>query len=104
MEKTQVENIAEGKVYSGKQAKELNLIDEIGTFEDAIAKAAELAEIEDFSSMEIRRPLSPLNQTIKTWFENEASLNIAELKLLQELANLQSTTGIYAYTPCSLTW
>jgi len=96
--------LAEGKVYSGKQAKELNLIDEIGTFEDAIAKAAELAEIEDFSSMEIRRPLSPLNQTIKTWFENEASLNIAELKLLQELASLQSTTGIYAYTPCSLTW
>jgi protease-4 len=40
-----VSSIAEGKIYTGKKAKELNLIDEIGGRDLAINKAAELGEI-----------------------------------------------------------
>ncbi len=94
--------IAEGKIYSGEQAKKLGLIDEIGTFEEAIQKAAELSNIEDFSVIEVREPLSPINQAMKTLLENDASFNLDELKSWMEFAYLQDENGIYAYTPCRL--
>lgn len=36
---------ADGRILDGVEAKRVNLIDEIGTFQDAIAKAKELAEL-----------------------------------------------------------
>ncbi len=44
-EKTVLE-LADGRVYTGRQALELDLVDELGYLEDAIAKAAELGGIE----------------------------------------------------------
>ena len=37
--------IAEGKVYTGRQAKEIGLVDELGTLDDAIRLCAELVGI-----------------------------------------------------------
>jgi len=37
--------IADGRIFTGEQAKGLRLVDELGTLEDAIGKAAELAGI-----------------------------------------------------------
>lgn len=39
-----VRQIAEGRIYTGKRAAELKLVDEIGTYDDAIAKAWDLAK------------------------------------------------------------
>ncbi|RLG58627.1 MAG: signal peptide peptidase SppA [Candidatus Hydrothermarchaeota archaeon] len=41
-----IKKLAEGKIYSGKQAKEFGLVDEVGSKEKAIKKACELAGIE----------------------------------------------------------
>jgi len=38
-----VREIAEGRIYTGKKAKELKLVDELGGFDDAVAAAWELA-------------------------------------------------------------
>jgi protease-4 len=38
----EVRELADGRVFTGQQALELGLVDEIGYFEDAIAKAADL--------------------------------------------------------------
>ncbi len=40
-----VRQIADGRVYTGAQALELGLVDELGNFTDAVELAAELAEI-----------------------------------------------------------
>lgn len=45
LDMTQFENITDGRVLSGRQAKEVGLVDLLGTKEDAIKKAAELAGI-----------------------------------------------------------
>ena len=45
--KTKVAEIAQGRVWSGEEAKKLNLVDEIGGIEEALYAAAELAELED---------------------------------------------------------
>jgi len=41
-----VRELADGRVYTGRQAQALGLVDEVGLPEDAIAKAAELGGIE----------------------------------------------------------
>lgn len=41
-----LKGIANGRVFTGKQAKEMNLIDTLGTYEDAIKITAKLANIE----------------------------------------------------------
>jgi len=39
----EVRKIAEGRIYTGRKAKELRLVDELGGFDDAVAKAWQLA-------------------------------------------------------------
>jgi protease-4 len=45
LEKTTVAAIADGQVFTGRQAKDKGLVDEIGSFEDAIKLTGELAGI-----------------------------------------------------------
>jgi len=44
----EVYKIAEGRVWSGIEAEKLGLVDQLGTINDAIAKAAELANLTDY--------------------------------------------------------
>ena len=53
-----VENIAGGRVWSGEQALEIGLVDQLGDLDQAIAAAAELAELEDYERVYLSRPLT----------------------------------------------
>ncbi len=44
----EVDKIAQGRVWSGVEAKEVGLVDELGNLDDAISYAAELAKLTDF--------------------------------------------------------
>ncbi|WP_282054662.1 signal peptide peptidase SppA [Maribacter luteus] len=44
----QADSLAQGRVWSGTDAKRLGLVDELGNLDDAIAAAAELAEINTY--------------------------------------------------------
>ena len=46
MDKAKVKKLADGRVYTGRQAKEVGLVDELGSFHGAIKLAAKLAHIE----------------------------------------------------------
>lgn len=50
------EYLFDGRVFSGKRALEVGLIDNIGTLKDAIKDAAEMAEIKDEEPYIIKRP------------------------------------------------
>jgi protease-4 len=45
MKEEEVRKLADGRVYTGQEAKANRLVDEIGTFQDAIAAAAKMAGI-----------------------------------------------------------
>ncbi len=47
-----VENIAQGRVWSGKQAVKNGLVDYLGGLDDALAAAAKAADLEDYNKME----------------------------------------------------
>jgi protease IV len=56
MEEAQVRRLADGRVYSGAQAKELGLIDQFGTLEEAIELAARRVGIETDPAVYYSRP------------------------------------------------
>ena len=53
MKAADVDKIGGGRVWTGAQAVDLHLADEIGGFKQAVAKAAEAASIPDASSVEL---------------------------------------------------
>lgn len=46
MDLERARQLADGRIYSGKQAKAVGLVDELGTFQDAVNLTAKLAKIE----------------------------------------------------------
>lgn len=53
-------DLADGMVYTGKQALEKKLVDEIGFFDNAVEKAMELARLANAKVIKYSRPHSPL--------------------------------------------
>ncbi|QYJ88015.1 signal peptide peptidase SppA [Shewanella mesophila] len=64
----QVDNIAQGRVWSGKKALALGLVDELGDIDQAVSKAAELAKLDKFDSRVIEQELTPQEKFIQEMF------------------------------------
>ena len=54
----QVEAVAQGRVWLGERALEHGLIDKLGHLDDAVARAAELAGLEDYEVKTLEKPLT----------------------------------------------
>ncbi|WP_264875244.1 signal peptide peptidase SppA [Vibrio agarivorans] len=69
----EMQKIAEGRVWTGQDAMNLGLVDEMGDFDDALAAAAELAELDDYNVHWVQEPLSPVQQFLNEMF-NQVSI------------------------------
>ncbi|MBI3046131.1 MAG: signal peptide peptidase SppA [Candidatus Harrisonbacteria bacterium] len=58
MNEVKVRKLADGRIYSARQAKENGLVDEIGYFEDAVKLAKQLSKSEEASVVEIQERIS----------------------------------------------
>ncbi|MDX2417301.1 MAG: signal peptide peptidase SppA [Xanthomonadales bacterium] len=78
----EVDEIAQGRVWSGEQAAERGLIDRTGTFQDAIKASARIAGLGDNYQIEWIEPeLSALDQLVMDFMTNAVSkLNISVSK------------------------
>lgn len=76
----EVHAIGQGRVWTGLQAKENGLIDELGGLNDAIASAAEMAEIEDYRIKVLPRPKKPFESLMEDFM-----LDIRQKALMEEL-------------------
>ena len=56
MPEDQVRKLADGRVYTGDQAKQLGLVDELGGLHEAVALAGNLAGIASPQAVEYHRP------------------------------------------------
>ncbi|MGH1371313.1 MAG: signal peptide peptidase SppA [Cellvibrionaceae bacterium] len=61
----QIHAVAQGRVWTGRAAKDLGLVDELGDLNQVIAAAAELAELTNYQVFDIEKPLSPSEQFAK---------------------------------------
>ena len=55
-----VNEIAMGRVWTGKQALDLDLVDEIGSLNDAIKKAADLSNSKNYNTKRFNQRINPL--------------------------------------------
>jgi len=78
LEKLAVDKIGQGQVWTGMDALANGLIDELGTFDDAIDAAAMLAGLEagEFGTLVIEAELSPTEQLIVDFLRTSANSGI----------------------------
>ncbi len=81
MSVNQVENIAQGRVWLGTDAKNIKLIDGFGSLDDAVAKAAQLAKISDYGTTEYPMAADWLTQLMGELSGNGGSYLDEQLQL-----------------------
>ncbi len=101
--KEEVDEIGQGRVWSGIDAKEIGLVDEIGGLEDAIVTAAKLSEIEDYRVITLPKKTDELEDLLKGFsLEHKIIfsefLNLSE-ETIRQLEFLKSADKIQARLP-----
>ena len=77
MSTAEVDAIAQGRVWSGKKAMELGLVDALGNIDNAIEAAAELAGLQDYSTLLIEKEKSSRALFLQSLF-GQASVLLGE--------------------------
>jgi protease-4 len=82
MSRQEIEKIADGRIFTGKKALQIGLVDSLGNYYDAIKQARELAGLDENSSVEVLNRTGffedILNQAILSrmlWQQNSLQLN-----------------------------
>lgn len=65
MDLARVAGLAEGRVYDGVTAKEIGLVDNLGSLDDAIQSTAQLAGLTDYNARYIRPPSTVKDQLLQ---------------------------------------
>jgi protease IV len=112
--KNKVQEIAQGRVWSGNAAKQLGLVDEIGGFEDAIKEAAKQAKLGDNWQLEEypkrrsleERILEKLSGARVSKPATKLDPLTAEVKKIQEefavVKSMNDPQGVYVRLPFNL--
>lgn len=111
MTMAQVDSVAQGRVWSGTEALEIGLVDELGNLDDAIAAAAEIASLDSYGIKKFPKYKSGFERFMEDL--EGASLQIKEnllkdeigdeaYKVLKELQSFKKQQGIQARMPFAL--
>lgn len=111
MTPTEVDKVAQGRVWTGVKALELGLVDELGDMQAAVAKAAEFAGLQQYDTKLIEQELSAEQAFIQQMF-GTASAYLPQMKSdkgmlaslisqaedeLKVLDSFNDPNGIYLY-------
>ena len=104
MSQENVDDIGQGRVWSGTNAMDINLIDEYGGLEAAVAGAAELAELEDYRIYELPEQKDPFQELLKqleedmqtSWIKYQLGDQYKYYKTIQDIKHLK---GVQARMP-----
>lgn len=106
----QVEQIAQGRVWLGTDAKSINLVDGLGNLNDAIAKAAQLAKISDYGTQEypasadwMDQLLDRVSDTSGSYLDEQLRLTLGDLyKPFMTIRNMKEKEPVQATLPFML--
>lgn len=107
----QADSLAQGRVWSGVDAKHLGLVDELGGLDDAIAEAAKIAGIEQYSIKKFPKYKSGFEQLKENlggagakgkaaFIEKE--IGVEAYSLLKEIRSVIENKGVQARMPFTL--
>ncbi len=100
----QVDAIAEGRVWSGTEAKNIGLVDELGGLQKAIEIAVKKANLTDYRIVNLPEQKDPFDQLLKN-FGSDASVFFAKQQLgenyqyLEQYNKLKNYQGIQVRLP-----
>ena len=106
----QVEQIAQGRVWLGTDAKSIKLVDGLGNLNDAIAKAAQLAKISDYGTQEypasadwMDQLLDRVSGTSGSYLDEQLRLTLGDLyKPFMTIRNIKEKEPVQATLPFML--
>ncbi|MDA9312606.1 signal peptide peptidase SppA [Vicingaceae bacterium] len=102
-----VDSIGQGRVWTGINAKEIGLVDEIGGLNDAIAFAVETSELEDYRLQEMPAQEDPFEKMMKE-FSTEVKYQILGEDIgkaehyYRNIKSVISTRGVYTRLPVDI--
>lgn len=104
MTKEQVDDIGQGRVWSGGNAKEIGLIDEFGGLQDAIKLAAEIEGLDNYRTVSLPVLEDPFQELFKMGTDNvKARFLKKELgekyRYVEYLKKMAEMNGVYARMP-----
>ena len=94
MSQDDIKKIGEGRVWLGKDAVKLGLVDELGNIDDAISKAAELAGVSQYVLTYYPEQTDPMEE-LMSMFDNSTP----EEKLVKEMREFVSQPRVMALMP-----
>jgi protease-4 len=94
MTQDEIKKIGEGRVWLGKDALEIGLVDSLGNINDAIAKAVELAELCEYQLVSYPEKTDPIQEMLKM-FDNTTP----EEQLIIQICEFASKPRIMALMP-----
>ena len=107
----QVDSVAQGRVWSGTEALNIGLVDELGNLEDAIGSAAEMAELDTYGIKKFpkyksgfERFMEDLEGASVKIKENLVKAQIGDeaFRILKEVKAFEERKGIQAKMPFTL--
>jgi protease-4 len=87
----EVDAIAQGRVWTGRKAKELGLVDRLGDLNDAITLAAEKAKLEQYDTLLVEQELSARDKFLQNLFAEDSKF--AALVLPQQTIETSVLAG-----------
>jgi protease-4 len=104
MTKAQVDSIGQGRVWSGEDAKNLGLVDELGSLQDCIKAIAANAGMEDYAVTELPTMIDPFEKLVgslsgKTEEQTLQSVLGSNYKTYKEIKSLANMKGVQARLP-----
>jgi len=108
MAKADVDRIGQGRVWSGTQAIDIGLVDELGGLRNAISKAAELAEIDTYKIKSLPVQKDPFQKIMDDIMGESTSVAIKyylgeNYKYVKMFENIEDRHTIQARMPFEMT-
>jgi protease IV len=88
MEAGAVEAVAQGRVWTGEVAADLGLVDELGGMQAALQKAAEIADLDGWTTVRLRHPVDPRAAFLAQLFAPQGQQSAAQWGLGSGLEQL----------------
>lgn len=106
----QIDEVGGGRVWSGTRAKQIGLVDELGSLHDAVNFAAQKAKLKEYKVSAYPKKLTQFEQIFKDFEENQISarylrkkMGDEQYKIFEQVTNPKLQSGVMMGMPYTIT-
>ena len=106
----QIDEVGGGRVWSGTRAKQIGLVDELGSLHDAVNFAAQKAKLKEYKVSAYPKKLTQFEQIFKDFEEDQISarylrkkMGDEQYKIFEQVTNPKLQSGVMMGMPYTIT-